>query len=190
MKKFLQIYLGFSFFLNSILFAQPIIISVTATSVDCNGNATGTISFEITGGTKPYYYYLIKGGETQSSPQTNDTIYTFENLSAGIYLCIVEDKNSLNDFRNRTITQPPPIKINSVNQVPITCSGYANGKLDITASGESGTYSFFLSPVGLSNNTGSFDMLAPGSYRVIDQMPPVVKPKIARILLFLMIRYP
>ncbi len=168
MKKILHISLVFSLFLiNTYILAQPTIISVTATSTDCHGSQSGSITFAVTGGKKPYYYYIIKGGETQSSPQTNDTIYTFYNVSAGIYLCIVEDNNSLNDFRNRTVSEPDPIKITSVKQTPITCAGYDDGKLELTASGESGSYNFLLRPSDLSTGTGSFDMLMPGSYRVI-----------------------
>lgn len=155
------------FLISTHIFSQPIITSVTTTPADCHGSANGSITFTITGGTKPYYYYIISSGETLSSPQTNDTLFTFQNVKAGIYLCIVEDKNSLNDFRNRTVGEPEAIRITSVNQTPITCSGFADGKLNINASGESGTYNFLLNPVGLSTITGSFDMIAPGSYRVI-----------------------
>jgi len=168
MKLLFQIILvtGFLFSWTS-LFSQPVIIDVTTTPANCNGSATGTITFSVTGGAKPYYYYIIKGGVPQSSPQTSDTVYTFTNVSAGIYLCIVEDNNSLNDFKNRTVSQPSPISVTSVNITPITCTGYKDGKIDITASGESGSYNFLLKPVGLSTITGSFNNLDPGTYRVI-----------------------
>ena len=149
------------------LFSQPVIIDVTTTPADCNGSATGTVTFSITGGAKPYYYYIIKGGVPRSSPQTSDTVYTFTDVSAGTYLCIVEDNNSMNDFRNRTVSQPPPIQITSVILTPISCTGFADGKINVTASGESGSYNFLLKPDGLSTITGSFEDRSPGNYRVV-----------------------
>ena len=154
-------------FTGTLLFSQPVILNVTTTPADCHGSATGTVSFSISGGEKPYYYYIIGGGITRSSLQTSDTTYTFNDVPAGTYMCIVEDKNELNDFRSRTVSQPPPINITSVNVTPISCTGFADGKITITASGESGNYNFLLKPDGLLTITGSFENLDPGNYRVI-----------------------
>ncbi len=147
--------------------SQPVIIEVLTTPADCYGSATGTVSFAVTGGVKPYYYYLIKGGTTVASTQTNDTVYTFFNVEPGIYICMVEDKNSDVDFRTRTVGEPTPVNISSVTITPITCTGYADGEIDVSATGESGNYNFLLRPLGITTTTGSFNSLAPGNYRVV-----------------------
>ena len=169
MKHFIHyIFIATSLFLFGLnAYSQPVILSATTTPANCNGSATGTVSISVTGGAKPYYYYLIKGGITINSPQTNDTVYAFLNIEPGIYICMVEDNNSEVDFRTRTVGQPSPVNITAVNITPITCTGFADGKIEVSASGESGSYNFLLRPLGISTVTGSFDNLAPGNYRVV-----------------------
>ena len=142
-------------------------MQVTTTAADCNGGATGTIDFVVTGGIKPYYFYIIKGGVPISSPQTMDTVYTFQNVVPGTYVCMVQDSNADADLRTRTVGQPASLSISSAIITPISCSGYTDGKIDIIATGESGSYDFLLQPLNISSTTGSYSGLDQGSYRVI-----------------------
>ena len=49
---------------------------------------------------------------------------------------------------------------------PITCTGAANGAIEILASGGTDPMKYTLNPGGITNAAGRFGLLAPGTYTV------------------------
>ncbi len=152
--------------------AQVEILEITSTNISCFHGNDGSVTVSVTGGAKPYYYSLQKSGTIISSYVTSDTIYTFNNVSVPgnesitTYLILVEDNLSLGEVANVKISQPNPISITSEFVTPISCTGFTDGKIAVTANGESGSYIFTLNPGGVSNTTGIFSGLVPGNYNV------------------------
>jgi large repetitive protein len=72
-------------------FGQLQIESVTSQDADCYGEASGSITIEISGGTAPYYYWY---GSPEGSDQVSGvpiTSHTFTNVNAGDYFVRVID---------------------------------------------------------------------------------------------------
>ncbi|NJM78688.1 MAG: T9SS type A sorting domain-containing protein [Flavobacterium sp.] len=115
---------------------QPLTATINKTDIYCNGNATGSITVNPSGGLPPYTY-SINGTNFQTGN-------TFPSLTAGNYTIIVKDANTPQSSISLSIiiTEPAPLTINSTNQTNINCFGSNSGTIDLTVSGGSGTYSF------------------------------------------------
>ncbi len=146
--------------------AQVSIVNITTTNVTCNGGTDGSVTLTVTGGQTPYIYTLQKGSDFLFSPAVNDTFYTFTNVRAATWIVLVQDDNENADFGYGPVTQPSAVTVTSETSVPISCNGFSDGKITVSASGESGSYLFTLNPGGASNVTGQFQGLGPGNYTV------------------------
>ena len=158
------------------------------TNVSCNGLSDGSIAFSVTGGASPYSYAWIPSGPNSSSRN---------GLSAGTYNVTVTDNNGCKQSGSYTITEPSAITISSDPHNP-TCNGFANGYINIVASGgnagsppytytwsnsastqnisglTSGTYSVTVKDAGNCTKTGSWAITAAG---VLALTPTVTQPK-------------
>ena len=170
MKKSLPGYftlLAFLLFLTTGVKAQTIdILAVSKTNETCNTADDGTITISVTGGTKPYVYHIIHGVDTRNSGVTNDTVFIFTGVWATTWNIFVEDDNNIADFSSITVGQPAPVSISSAAITPVTCSGFDDGIITVTALGESGSYIFTLNPGAVSNVNGIFTGLSPDTYTV------------------------
>jgi hypothetical protein len=132
--------------------ATTLVATVTHMDVSCNGGDDGTITVTATGGTTPYEYSL--GGGT---PQPDNV---FSDLSAGDYTVTVTDDVGCTATVEVTITGPTdPLDI-TVNTIPVSCFGGANGSAGVVAEGGTAPYSYLWSngstdqvAIGLSANT-------------------------------------
>ncbi|MFT4761296.1 MAG: hypothetical protein ACI9LN_003278 [Saprospiraceae bacterium] len=125
----------------------------TATNVDCNGNATGSIQLSATGGAGGFSY--------STNGQTNDT-GSFSNLAAGIYMVIIADASGCSSTTNVEVAQPDEL-IGIVDAIfNINCAGGGTGGIDFGTTGGTGDFTFTLN--GMSNNTGFFENLSAGNY--------------------------
>lgn len=218
---------------NSFTLTQPALLtsSLTATSIDCFGTSTGSVSSSINGGTAPYVYNWSPGGSTapnvsglavgvytlqvtdskgcikvdsvtvtQSSAilapitQTNETCtssnngtatvlasggnpgYTYlwtpgnlntssiSNLSSGTYTLTVTDTKGCKAFGFVTITEPPALQANFINQQNIKCFNAATGSVSINATGGTPGYSYFWTPGNFT--TATITAVQAGSYTV------------------------
>lgn len=115
---------------------QPLTATINKTDIYCNGNATGIITVNPSGGLPPYTYSI-----DATNFQTGNT---FTNLTAGNYTIILKDTNTPQSSIavSITITEPAPLVIVSTNQTNINCFGTNSGSIDLTVSGGNGTYSF------------------------------------------------
>ncbi|MCF8227109.1 MAG: SprB repeat-containing protein, partial [Bacteroidales bacterium] len=151
--------------------AQDIVIdSIVATPVTCNGFSDGSITVYVTGGSGELEYSLAT---SEFIPLEKDTVaarsYTFTGYPEGDYFIGVKDFDNSTDNSGGFINIPAPdaIEIISVNVTDLTCSGSGEGAINVTASGESGSFIFTLSgPVNDVNSDGIFSSLQAGIYDV------------------------
>ena len=108
------------------------------------------------------------GGDWQSNTAVMDTFYTFNAVGANPWHITVEDSNSegFSEFSAAIVTEPALANITSEIIIPITCTGFADGELQIVAADGSGNYSFVLNPGSITSATGIYTPLGPGDYTI------------------------
>jgi gliding motility-associated-like protein len=144
----------------------PAILINTFNSTDtlsCFGNTTGSITVTATGGTGSLEYTLLPGNIASETPGSG----TFTNLPAGTYTVHIEDINAC--YIDTTVVihqQPQLVLVSAAVTNSVYCVGDLNGQITAVASGGTPPYSFILEPGTITNSTGIFDNLGPGSYVV------------------------
>jgi len=128
----------------------------SVTNVACNGQATGAIQTQISGGTQPLTFnWSPQGGNAQQATS----------LPAGNYTLSIADANGCTASLQAQITQPPPLQIPPPQVTNISCNGSGNGSISINPQGGTGAYFYLWTPGG-SNQSG-IQNLGPGSYSVM-----------------------
>jgi hypothetical protein len=138
---------------------SPIITSLVATDVLCNGASTGTITATATGGLGALNYNL------QPTNQNNAN-GIFNNLAAGVYTVTVGDANGCTTSSTISISQPIALSWTQINVVNVNCNGATDGSITVTASGGTGAISYNLQPNNINNLTGIFPNLTAGAYTI------------------------
>ena len=132
-------------FSNTYIITEPdeiVIIIDSENDISCFNSANGSIDLTINGGTEPYFYSWTLDGNPFEN--TED----IANLSPGTYVVSVTDANNCGPkTASFTITQPPLLDVDLVDQVNVECFGEATGAITISVVG--GT------PIEIS--TGIFD---------------------------------
>ncbi|MDD3877889.1 MAG: gliding motility-associated C-terminal domain-containing protein, partial [Bacteroidales bacterium] len=151
---------GCTYFLSFTITQPTALVAgiVSSTNISCNGTSTGSATVSATGGATPYVYLW--------NDIAAQTTATATGLAAGTYNVLITDANGCTASASVTITEPAAaIDITTVAAVPVnpTCSGAANGSIDITVTG--GTAPYFYA---WSNGTNSADAsgLMGGNYFV------------------------
>ncbi|PHI19909.1 hypothetical protein CEQ90_10175 [Lewinellaceae bacterium SD302] len=141
--------------LNNFTINPPGVVIATATvdSVNCPGDADGSISVTFDDGQSPFTY-LWDNGQTTA---------TITNLTAGSYTLTVTDANGCTDQASYTVSQPDSLEIELVESGPASCAGEPVGYLQIEVTGGTGAYGYAWSNGG---DTTLIDGLAVGSYFV------------------------
>lgn len=109
--------------------------NVVTTSPSCFGPCTGTATSTPTGGTAPYTYNWLPGGQTTSS---------VNGLCAGTYFIQVIDANGCITTDTVIITQPSQIQGNPF--IVQTNCGACNASITLTPSGGTAPYSYLWLP--------------------------------------------
>jgi gliding motility-associated-like protein len=105
------------------------------TNVLCYGNATGSATVNVTGGTGAYTY------SWNTTPV--QTTATATGLSAGTYIVTVTDANLCTTTQSFTITQPAaPLAANAGVQTNVLCFGNATGSATVNVTGGTTVYSY------------------------------------------------
>ena len=105
--------------------STPLSSSFSSTNVLCYGDASGSATVTVGGGTSPYAYLWSNGQITAAATS----------LTAGSYSCQITDDNGCVSTDNVIISQPSPISIISITQLPILCHGDATGTAIIISTG-------------------------------------------------------
>jgi gliding motility-associated-like protein len=138
------------------------IFFINTTDVQCNGESNGSIDILAGGGTPPLQFSINDGSTYQASS-------VFNNLPAGDYLVRILDANGCEEIYTDnpvTIIEPSPLSITGESSTPLICNGIDDGTITVTASGGTGTLTYTLNPGPVSNTTGIFTGIGPGSYTV------------------------
>ena len=152
--------------------AQDIIITgVSTTDASCGLGSDGTITVTISGGIGLYTYLLVRGAvAVESSGPIAAQNFTFtghDRFSNYIIIVSDQDAGTADGFTFATIDGPDPIGITSSFAADITCNGFSDGTITVSATGEGGNFIFDLAgPVNQTNETGFFPGLPQGDYTV------------------------
>jgi hypothetical protein len=106
---------------------------INSTNILCNGTATGTAQFDVTGGTANYTYAWSPSGSTAM----------ISGLIAGTYSVIATDANGCTTTGSIVLNDPLLLTISSATSTPISCNG---GTSDVTIVTTGGTGSVTTSP--------------------------------------------
>lgn len=134
--------------------AEPAPIAQTAVIVDanCNGSADGEIDLTVTGGTSPFGFNWSNG------PSTED----LSGLAVGSYFVTITDANGCTLLDDFTVAEPDSILATAVLS-NASCAGDANGAIDLTVTGGTGTLDYLWSG---AQTTEDVSNLASGTYSV------------------------
>lgn len=133
----------------------------------CYGDDDGTITIYASGGVLNYMYSINQGNSYF------DNGGTFTNLSPGNYYVTIYDANvcqaswldNTMSWDTVKITQPSRVQITDVQATNISCYGYDDGIINITASGGTGILHYSDDGgVTYPDITGTFSNLAAGNY--------------------------
>jgi hypothetical protein len=138
--------------ITNITITEPtaIVSDTTSTPVTCFGDADGTASITVTGGTPGYTYVWSNGSITPS----------INLLNGGYYECTVTDANGCTHVNSVIVTQPAAMNANFNSTTP-SCFGDVNGSTSIVMTGGTPGYSYLWST---TETTPTISNLAPGWY--------------------------
>ena len=135
---------------------QPPALNVQIASIRdilCNGQSTGAINVNITGGVKPYKYVWSHGDSTQN----------ISNVPAGDYALTVIDANGHREVATANIAEPIKLNVKTDNINHVLCHDSATGSIALTVTGGVSPYSY-----AWNNGASSQDLenIKAGDYQV------------------------
>lgn len=130
-----------------------IMVSGLVTNPLCQGNTTGAIQLNVSGGSGTYTYSWSNGLPPVQNPS---------GLSAGSYIVTVTDQVGCTKTQNFTITQPSVISLTHTS-TNVSCNGQANGSIQVVATGGTPPYLYSWSN---GENAASIQNLIPDIYTV------------------------
>ena len=165
--------------------AAPLVISLDLTNatINCAGEATGIIRSEAFGGIGNYVYTLLNS-DSPPAPTAANTVRSaqssgiFRDLGPGTYWVFAQSGGCTTISTPITLEDPPPLVLDSLSAVPVSCNGDNDGQLIIEASGGTGVirYSiadqlseFFEADDPMFPTRKTFANLSPRSYDIIIQ---------------------
>jgi uncharacterized protein YjdB len=139
--------------------SAPISLSTSVTDVVCRGDASGSITLNVSGGVPGYTYDWSNNGPNDPDIDPKD----LTNVGAGSYVVTVTDASGTTATATATITQPPT-RVNLTGIVTkVSSPGGSNGAIDITPTGGSPAYTYMW---GNGTTTQDIHNLTAGSYQV------------------------
>ncbi len=147
---------GCTVVLNEVVAEPPVLdIAATATDVNCNSAADGTMDVTVTGGTAPYAYDW--NDDTWDGTEDPDA------LGPGTWSVTVSDDNGCTTEISETITEPAVLAVSGTT-VNAVC-GEPNGVIDLTVTGGTVPYTIIWSDTTYNNQQDLVGLL-PGLYFV------------------------
>ena len=111
----------------------PLSITESKTDITCYGANDGTATITINTGTPPYQFNWNGAGNT--------TTNTISGLSPGPVSVVVSDANCT-ATASLTIAEPTEVVLSLVNATNISCFGFTDGSITVTATGGAGNYQY------------------------------------------------
>ncbi|KPK79210.1 MAG: hypothetical protein AMS27_18200, partial [Bacteroides sp. SM23_62_1] len=143
---------------------EIIISSVLYTdSISCYGDNNGIISAKASGGTGTLTYTLQPG----NIPSLLADSGRWENLSGGTYTIHIEDASGCSPNDSTVfIFEPEALALDNLIVDSITCSGFSDGSITVSATGGTPQYTYWIIPGTEVNNDGLFENLSEGIYGI------------------------
>jgi len=110
---------------------STLLASLQKKNVTCSAGTDGQLQVVIQDGQEPFVYSWSTGATTAMA----------QSLSAGMYAVTISDANGNTLTLNEVVSSPPPIVITE-SVVNPSCSGLANGSIELAITGGIGEYSF------------------------------------------------
>jgi len=141
----------------NVVLIQPAQLSCStgSSNVSCNNGTNGSVFVVVSGGSTPYSYLWSNGGINANN----------NGLSAGTYTVTVTDSKGCTTTCSATVTQPTQLNCSVAVLKNVTC-GANNGKLEVTVTGGTPTYTYLWSTIPIQTSAIATG-LAPGSYSVL-----------------------
>jgi gliding motility-associated-like protein len=155
----------------SVTINEPALFTATRLSTQdklCFGDANGSVTFDIVGGTAPYTIAWTEG----STPRTeivNVPPFKATNVAPGTYNFTISDASTCAPIVINSIVLADPQKLNITNivGVNINCNSDANGSITVTSVGGTTPLNYTIAgPINTSVPDGVFNNLLPGDYTV------------------------
>ncbi len=127
-------------------------------NVNCFGENTGSISVNAIGGSGNLN--ISMNGTTMTGNSVS-----FENLSAGNYMILVEDANNCSQLTSVDITQNDEITLFATNTQNVNCNGDNNGQITVESLGGAGDFTYSINGNN-QNNNNVFTNLSGGNYTI------------------------
>lgn len=136
---------------------EPTALSASSSFTDetC-GNANGTATVTVSGGTPGYTYLWTPGSQTTAS---------VSGLSAGSYSCTITDANGCTSVENVVISNIAGPSASISASTDVSCNGGSDGTATVTATGGTPAYSYLWNDAG-AQTTATATGLPAGSYMV------------------------
>ncbi|QMU66450.1 MAG: hypothetical protein GKR88_20620 [Flavobacteriaceae bacterium] len=147
-------------------------------NVLCFGDTTGVIEVSIDQGSVPNYTITLTdsgtGSVVQQAMNQTGPRYTFSTFASGTYNATVLDANGISKVINNILISQPAnglmisnATISDFNGSSISCNGFNDGSIDLTAMGGTPGYTYsWAGPGGYTATTENIGSLAPGMYTV------------------------
>ncbi|MFN6091282.1 MAG: gliding motility-associated C-terminal domain-containing protein, partial [Bacteroidota bacterium] len=126
-----------------IAIGQPTAINIigNVTDIPCNGGLDGSVDVSVSGGSGSYSYSWSNGVLTQD----------ISAIGTGTYTLTVSDFNGCTNSSSFNVNQPSPISISAtVNS--INCFGNADGVINLTSNGGTGTLNYLWSDASINED--------------------------------------
>lgn len=112
----------------------PLTITETITNVQCNGDETGTISVQLTGGAEPYAITWL-----DMDGQIANGVTSIDALTAGTYRIRLDDDHNCGVLEEiYTITEPSTTYDISLDVTQVKCNNGSTGELTLNINAEGG----------------------------------------------------
>ena len=143
---------------NIINITQPPALTAVSsvTNETCNYLNNGSAFISPAGGTGPYTYTWSPG---------NQNTQNITNQTSGTYTVLIKDSKGCNISKVITITEPPPLNLNFINPINVSCFGGNNGSVSASPSGGTPNYTYSWTPSG--STSSMLSNASSGTYTVI-----------------------
>jgi hypothetical protein len=132
---------------------------VNESDVNCLGGTDANITVNASGGTPPYTYNINYGLFSSNN--------NFNNLTAGLYIIYVQDKNGLQASSLQVKVNDGltvcPFQLNLANTSNVSCNGGSDGSVNVLASGGTPPYTYNIN-YGIFSASNNFNNLGAGLY--------------------------
>jgi hypothetical protein len=134
---------------TSLTITEPTAISTSVTTVDvlCNGDSSGSIDLNVTGGTGAYTFSWNSGAFT-----TEDLV----NIPAGLYSGVLTDANGCQDSGTVVINEPAVLAATAVIINPTGCTTN-DGSIDLSIAGGTPGYVYVWSTTATTEDVTALD---------------------------------